>query len=70
MLGGIAVCDVLHLAAAYRAMGPAFAEPGLWRFEDWVNLLLLWPPLLLRLAFVLEVGVVREGEKGRGKKMA
>ena len=71
VLGGIAVCDVLHLAAAYRAMGPkAFADPGLWRFEDWVNLALLWPPLLLRLAFVLEVGVVREGEKERGKRLA
>ena len=69
ILGGIAVCDVLHLAGAYRAMGPeVFLNPALWRSEDWVNLLLLWPPLMMRVAFVLEVGVEshpKVGTKGK-----
>ncbi len=65
------MCDILHLAGAYRAMGAErFVSPALWRFEDWVNLALLWPPLLLRIAFVLELGVVRNVGTSRNKKLA
>ena len=70
VLGGIAVCDVLHLAGAYRVMGSeAFVNPILWRSEDWVNMVLLWPPLASRLAFILEVGVKKSAEVGTKKKL-
>ena len=70
IVGGIAMCDVLHLGGTYRAMGPeAFLSPALWRSEDWINLLLLWPPLAMRIAFLMEVGV-KKGTTGARKGKA
>lgn len=62
LLFGMFLCDVLHLFASYRVLGPeVFFSPSLWRWEEWVNFIMLYGPGGLRLAFCAGVGV-RRGE--------
>ena len=64
---GIALCDVLHLWGAWRMMGEAFLDMTAWRWQDWVNMAMLWPPLVMRLCFVAGVGL-REGQENVKRK--
>ncbi|CAF9914218.1 MAG: hypothetical protein ALECFALPRED_009499 [Alectoria fallacina] len=62
LLFGMFLCDILHLFASYRVLGPeVFFSPSLWRWEEWVNFVMLYGPGGLRLAFCAGVGV-RSGE--------
>ena len=62
LLFGMFLCDILHLFASYRILGPeVFFNPTFWRWEDWVNFIMLYGPGGLRLAFCAGVGV-RKGE--------
>ena len=63
VLSGMSICDVLHLFASYRVLGPGvFFDPRLWRWEDWVNFVTFYGFGALRLAFCAEAGF------GRGNK--
>jgi hypothetical protein len=65
VLVGILLCDSIHLYSMWCVMGTqVFFSPQLWRKEDWVNLALLWGPVVLRSSFLAEVGFKRaHGEK-------
>ncbi|KAF2196419.1 hypothetical protein GQ43DRAFT_383348 [Delitschia confertaspora ATCC 74209] len=65
---GILLCDVVHLYGSWEVMGAAFFRPAEWRGEDWMNLLMLYVPVVVRLCFLGEVGFGREG--GKNKKRA
>jgi len=62
LLFGMFLCDVLHLWASYNILGArVFFNPTRWRFEEWVNFVMLYGPGSLRLAFCAGMGL----EKGR-----
>ena len=62
VLFGMFLCDVLHLWASYRILGPeVFFNPMEWRWEEWVNFVMLYGPGSLRLAFCAGVGLPEEG---------
>ena len=66
LLFGMFLCDILHLFASYRILGPkVFFSPSLWRWEEWVNFIMLYGPGGLRLAFCVEIGV----RKGKHKSI-
>lgn len=54
---GILICDVLHMYASWAALGSVFWTPGVWRWEDWVNLGSLWGQAAVRVAFLMGVGL-------------
>lgn len=57
VLVGILLCDFIHLYSMWCVMGTqVFLSPQLWRSEDWVNLVLLYGPVVLRSSFLAEVG--------------
>jgi predicted phosphoadenosine phosphosulfate sulfurtransferase len=65
---GMAMCDAGHIYASWAEMGTRETlSPGNWRSQDWVTMVLNILPFLLRVAFVLGVGL--EGSK-KGKKKA
>lgn len=69
LLFGMFLCDVLHLFASFRILGPrVFLSPSLWRWEEWVNFIMLYGPGGLRLAFCAGVGV-RNGESKAAKNL-
>ncbi|KAF2266321.1 hypothetical protein CC78DRAFT_154335 [Lojkania enalia] len=61
---GILVCDVLHLYAAWRVLGVSFWDPRDWRVEEWTNFGLLYGPGVIRVMFLLGIGI-KEKEKKR-----
>jgi hypothetical protein len=64
MLFGIACCDAIHIWATGKALGAeVMMNPMLWRVVDWVNLLLLYIPITMRLAFFFGVGIRPETRK-------
>lgn len=64
LLFGMFLCDILHLFASYRILGPEiFFSPTLWRWEEWVNFIMLYGPGGLRLAFCAGVGLGRGEHK-------
>ncbi|KAK6079623.1 hypothetical protein SCUP234_00656 [Seiridium cupressi] len=66
VLFGILICDAIHLYASWGALGgEVFWNPLLWRGEDVVNLGSLWLQGLLRVAFVLGVGLPSRAGKGK-----
>ena len=68
MILGILLCDTLHLYASWVVMGTElFVRPWLWRAEDAIAVGMLWVPIVIRIAFLLEVGIRREND---GKKTA
>ena len=69
LLFGMFLCDMLHLFASYRILGPTvFFSPSLWRWEEWVNFIMLYGPGGLRLAFCAGMGV-RSGRKNAMKSL-
>lgn len=63
LLAGMLLCDFVHVWATANALGGAgVASPALWRVFDWVNVVMLIIPLVLRSAFLAGVGV-SEGRK-------
>ncbi|RGP76869.1 hypothetical protein FLONG3_4952 [Fusarium longipes] len=54
---GILLCDALHMYASWAALGSVFWSPGVWRWEDWVNLGSLWGQAAVRVAFLAGVGL-------------
>lgn len=68
VLSGMSICDVVHLFASYRILGPeVFFGPSLWRWEDWVNFVTFYGFGAVRLAFLAGVGFGR-GDRGKGVK--
>ena len=64
LLFGMFLCDIMHLFASYRILGPkVFFSPSLWRWEEWLNFVMLYGPGGLRLAFCAGIGVGRGGNK-------
>lgn len=74
VLGGIMLCDVIHLYASWSALEAAaaaglnggtnvFWRPELWRWEDWVNLGTLWGQAAVRVAFLAGWGVGKEAKQ-------
>ena len=58
VLLGILVCDAIHLYGSWDALGATiFWNPVLCRWQDWVNLGILWGQALVRVAFLLDVGL-------------
>ncbi|KAJ4388579.1 hypothetical protein N0V93_006037 [Gnomoniopsis smithogilvyi] len=62
LLAGMLICDLVHIWGTSKALGPSLFVPVEWRFYDWVNVIMLIIPVLLRSAFLAGVGV-KEGEK-------
>ena len=46
-----------------------FLNPRLWRAEVWVNHAMHCGPSAMRIAYLLEVGIGKDKEKGESKKM-
>jgi hypothetical protein len=66
MMTGMLVCDVLHLYASWVIMGTSvFLRPWVWRGEDWLAVGTMWVPLLVRAAFLKEIGFRRVEEPGK-----
>lgn len=58
LLLGILICDVIHLYGTSIALGSdVMLNPALWRWEDAVNISMLVGPIIMRLAFLLGVGL-------------
>ena len=58
VLFGMFLCDLLHLWASAKILGiNVFFNPLLWRWEEWVNFLMLYGPGSLRLAFCAGFGL-------------
>lgn len=64
MLAGMLLCDVVHVWATSKALGDALFVPAAWRFYDWVNVVMLIIPVVLRASFLAGVGVSEGGKKG------
>ncbi|KAF2644374.1 hypothetical protein P280DRAFT_467008 [Massarina eburnea CBS 473.64] len=69
ILGGILMCDTVHLWAGWKVMvQEGNTWPMGWRAEDWVAVLLLVLPGAMRVAFLMDVGIgkmgAEEGELG------
>ncbi len=57
VLTGILICDAIHFYATANALGvDVFLSPSLWRWEDWVNISILYGMLPVRLGLIFEVG--------------
>ena len=66
LLFGMFLCDVLHLYASYRILGTeVFLNPAMWRWEEWVNFVMLYGPGGLRLAFCAGFGLGRTEQRAR-----
>ncbi|KAH8891402.1 hypothetical protein GQ53DRAFT_155367 [Thozetella sp. PMI_491] len=59
MLFGIACCDLVHIYATGLALGGlhTLVTPTVWRWQDWINLTMLYVPITMRIAFCLGVGI-------------
>lgn len=66
MLAGMLLCDVFHVAGTAKALGPALLDPAAWRLYDWVNVVMLLIPLVLRSAFLAGVGV-QDAERAKSQ---
>lgn len=64
LLAGMLICDIVHIWATSKVLGPALYAPAEWRFYDWVNVIMLIIPVVLRSAFLAGVGVKEGGKKG------
>ena len=67
VLFGMFLCDVLHLYGSYKVLGSEiFLDLRTWRWEEWVNFLMLYGPGSLRLAYCVGIGL--EEDRKAGKK--
>jgi hypothetical protein len=58
------VCDIGHLCATWTEMGRQdMLSPWSWRAIDGVTMFTFVAPFMLRVAFLLEVGLRKEGLK-------
>lgn len=64
MLAGMLICDVVHVWATSKVLGPALFTPAAWRLFDWVNVVMLVIPVVLRSAFLAGVCVSEGGKQG------
>ncbi|CAN8095685.1 unnamed protein product [Discula destructiva] len=69
LLAGMLLCDLVHIWASTKALGglAVLADPVQWRLYDWVNVVMLLIPMVLRISFLAGVGVREEAE---GKALA
>lgn len=67
MLAGMLLCDLVHLWGTTKALGGlgALLAPAGWRFYDWVNVVMLILPIVLRGSFLAGWGV-SEAAEGAG----
>lgn len=66
VLFGMFLCDLLHLWASARILGWAvFLNPLMWRWEEWLNFVMLYGPGMMRLGVVMEVGFGNRSEKAK-----
>jgi len=64
MVLGILLCDLVHLYGSWAELGTdMFFNPILWRWEDAINLGMLWSGVVIRVLFLMGVGF-----QGKGKK--
>lgn len=68
MLAGMLLCDVVHVWGTSKALGDALFTPAAWRLYDWVNVVMLIIPVVLRSAFLAGVGVSEGGKTGAASK--
>ena len=69
ILFGMFLCDVFHLWGSARILGTdVFFNPRLWRWEEWVNFIMLYGPGSLRLAFCAGFGI-NEAQTVEPKKL-
>ena len=62
------LCDLLHLYASYQILGASvFFNPGKWRWEEWVNFVMLYGPGSLRVGVCLGIGI-GDDESGVSKR--
>jgi hypothetical protein len=60
------ICDVGHLYGSYNALGwSTLMNPSPWRWEDYVNMILLWLSFATRAAFLLGVGFRKSAKSKR-----
>ncbi|ORY11252.1 hypothetical protein BCR34DRAFT_447058, partial [Clohesyomyces aquaticus] len=58
MVLGMLICDFIHLYGSWSVMGTEmFLNPMLWRAVDLVNLVMLFGPIMVRTAFLMEIGL-------------
>lgn len=58
LLFGMALCDAGHIYSIWAEMGTKEVfSPGNWRPHDWVTIISTVGPIILRLAFVLGLGL-------------
>lgn len=71
LLAGMLICDLVHIRGTWLSLSQAgvLADLAQWRPSDWVNVVLLIIPVLLRGAFLAGVGV-SEGGKDQVKAQA
>lgn len=68
LLFGMALSDAAHVYSIWAEIGTeAMLSPGRWRSHDWVTMVSTVGPLIMRLAFVLGVGL---GSGRRERKKA
>lgn len=61
MTVGMVLSDALHIFAYYSADPQAFFDPFAWGWRQWVGEGTLILGMLLRIVFLLNVGVKRTG---------
>jgi hypothetical protein len=64
MIFALLVCDTGHLCATWAEMGTqGILSPWSWRAIDAMTMTTFVAPFVLRVAFLLEVGLKKEGTK-------
>ncbi|TLS29221.1 hypothetical protein PpBr36_01696 [Pyricularia pennisetigena] len=64
VMGGIWVSDMLHIWATVKELGvDVILNPLSWRAVDWINLGILVGMMLLRIAFIFEVGFEKQSKR-------
>lgn len=67
VLAGMVLCDLLHLWGSAQVLGwSGFVNPTTWRWEEWVNFVMLYGPGGMRIAFCMGVGLGKRRVKRRG----
>lgn len=71
LLAGMLLCDLVHIRGTGLALSHAgvLADVAKWRLYDWINVVMLIIPTVMRSAFLAGVGV-SEGRKGQVKAQA
>lgn len=63
MLLGMLLCDIVHMYGTANAIGwETQLNPAAWRMDDWINVVFLYGMSLMRIGFLLDVGVSRSAD--------